>query len=400
MVEKVLQVSIFDNAIKLLARSVNEIEYLHRNPYQRTSKTMTKLKSRVKRVQNALWSYKNRETRIREERERSIAEIELLNKQEELLEVELSEKKKSIIKIESDLQYLHQEIKKRKHLLSIRAAFVSNLEETQNKKEAVRNILSDKNELLKKAINEEEERKQNLEMLQSKRLDRIISFRNHEIAQKGKKALGGHKCMKDTKNQHMVEKQSATEEAMVKNRDRFSSEKEDRTSMSPPSISSSSVQDSQDTRFNDQSAGMGQKYGLKNPPHMSFLEALENRENAAMKIQRGWRKDRYKELALLDPLVDSAESNIEKEMMNTTHSRRRSQKRIGSRKGKRSNSKQKRKKIYARDNVPVSNFSCFGHALEDLHAHVDLDDGCVNIIIPRTTNSKRRVRRVGVFGNL
>ena len=154
MDEKVLQdrLSVFDHAIKLLALSASEMKCIHQNSYQIVYKTMTELKSRVKRVQNALWSYKNRETRIREERERSIAEIELLNKQEELLEVELSEKKKSIIKIESDLQYLHQEIKKRKHFLSIRAAFVSNLEETQNKKEAVRYILSDKNESLKKAI--------------------------------------------------------------------------------------------------------------------------------------------------------------------------------------------------------------------------------------------------------
>ena len=54
MVEKVLPVSIFDNAIKLLARSANEIKYLHQNPYHRISKIMTGLKSRVKRVQNAL----------------------------------------------------------------------------------------------------------------------------------------------------------------------------------------------------------------------------------------------------------------------------------------------------------------------------------------------------------
>ena len=151
MDEKVLQdrISIFDDTIKLLARSANEMRYMHQNSHQRVFKIMTELKSRVKRIQHALWSCKNRESRIREERERSIAEIELLNKQEQLLEMELSVKQENIVKIESDLQYLHQEIKKRKHLISIRAAFVSNLEETQNKKEAVRYILSGKNECLK-----------------------------------------------------------------------------------------------------------------------------------------------------------------------------------------------------------------------------------------------------------
>jgi hypothetical protein len=402
MDEKVLQdrISIFDDTIKLLARSANEMRYMHQNSHQRVFKIMTELKSRVKRIQHALWSCKNRESRIREERERSIAEIELLNKQEQLLEMELSVKQENIVKIESDLQYLHQEIKKRKHLISIRAAFVSNLEETQNKKEAVRYILSGKNECLKKAILEEGGWKQSLQILQSKRSDQIISSKSYETEQEGEQLMGGHKCMKDTKKQQkqlLEQKQSALEEAVVENCGELSCGKEHRTSMSP-----SSVQHSLDKGFNDLSAGIGQNYCLKDPPHLSFLETLENRERAAMKIQRGWRKDRYKELALLNSPISSNESNDERELVNTTkkHSRRHSQKRKGSREEKDSNSNKKRKKNYVRNNVPVSNFSCFGHALGDLCTRFDVEDGCVNILIPRTTNSNRRVRRVDVFGNL
>jgi len=172
MDEKVLQdrISIFDDTIKLLARSANEMRYMHQNSHQRVFKIMTELKSRVKRIQHALWSCKNRESRIREERERSIAEIELLGKQEELLEKELSKKPKIIVTMNRDLERLDHEIMQQKHMVSIRAEIVSCLEEAQQVKEAVRYILSEKNYWLEQAIvKNKEQRKHNLEKLQFKR---------------------------------------------------------------------------------------------------------------------------------------------------------------------------------------------------------------------------------------
>jgi len=172
MDEKVLQdrISILDNAVKMLVRSDDQIKTMTQYSDQRAVKTVTQLKSRMKRVQNALSSFKNREYRMIEERERAIAEIELLGKQEELLEKELSKKPKIIVTMNRDLERLDHEIMQQKHMVSIRAEIVSCLEEAQQVKEAVRYILSEKNYWLEQAIvKNKEQRKHNLEKLQFKR---------------------------------------------------------------------------------------------------------------------------------------------------------------------------------------------------------------------------------------
>jgi predicted membrane chloride channel (bestrophin family) len=63
MDEKVLQdrISILDNAVKMLVRSDDQIKTMTQYSDQRAVKTVTQLKSRMKRVQNALSSFNAKE---------------------------------------------------------------------------------------------------------------------------------------------------------------------------------------------------------------------------------------------------------------------------------------------------------------------------------------------------